>query len=567
MKRFFTTLVFTLLLIVLNGQMRPIQPILFDNIEPIWSKMIVDDEVDDLFNSGVNYNNEVSVFASGQAPIIKGDHAIFHFDLYVKFYNQNNQLVQNDLYGGYLVKVDLHTGEEQWHTYFPDSKDAHQEIGNHVRLDDNGNILVTGQRRVNPRGVYEEVFGIKPLFLIYDGNLRISKRLYDFDTGELMEHQYPPTEDSLAFVSFFAPAAGAPLNIKLFSNSKGETRLFVKDNRDSINKLSLSILLNEQLRPIEIDTFFRFNEGDHAPSIVSDKYFFYLERGDKESEFGRVFYLDHEMNVVEVIDLQNYIDEDYSHNELSTLVRLGFDVDESFVVYVLNNEDPNNPTYKVYHISKDGELLEKLDLYNPLRDEHFGIRAMIRTKENRLLLTYSSGAKTQGGGTTEILMSDGQGNWETLYTMEVSDSLMTFSPRYLSITQDSNLLMTGVWESVYYDAFNNGYYRDFESSAQSILYLDGHQIGLSSTNTNEALVESPDLFWTANPVSGNIEVNFNTMLTGELMVYNMEGGLIHHTELKNKTNHKIKSETLPAGQYLIKVQTEMSYQTKKITIF
>ncbi|HRQ31245.1 MAG TPA: hypothetical protein PLU49_14280, partial [Saprospiraceae bacterium] len=178
-KSTYNTIIILFLVLRVQAQQIIYQPLIFNNIEPVWQHAPIDSSL-----IGINNFDGRNHFTISKNPSC---YVLFEDNLYIA---PSTATTEFGVDGGFIERINTITGEVDWINTFDLRSEERQEFIQDLYIDD--------QRRVNVVSFRRIVEPIPDPYFVWiengDSSI-ISIRKYDIETGELLEHKTPDFTD------------------------------------------------------------------------------------------------------------------------------------------------------------------------------------------------------------------------------------------------------------------------------------------------------------------------------------------------------------------------------------
>jgi len=501
---------------------KPYHPLNFVDLNPLWYKVNYDPSYISDSCDGYNY-----FFTPTDVNDLIEENFIF------SIYHTYGKM---ELFTGtYLIKRDLQTGELLWRRHFGAPEDERQELGRLIYLNEDKNIVVISQLKPDPYGVNYILFG--------HPNMMISKRIYDFDTGDLMYMNHPDYNDTTALTTdfnYFQPSTAFYFDIgqiKYFELKRLEDGNIYHVNAN-INETSKKDIQFKKLKVIKDGSFI------NAVKIKDDRYLLVeLSNQTKQVIFRYVngdLELQHEYKSDSIssdnIYWLTFGEKSDDNNYFLFYNRLPRDtVTYRYPYEILIFDDKANLLKKIPVNEKYGRNIEVIDWIDLNTIKMFGTRNY-RDTNNNLYITL------------DLLQSDAWSNVKVKKSYFPTDSLR-FAIDMKSYNLGDGKLLLKMREGSYHKS-GASYVADHEAKATSMMLLDIASLGISGVVTEDEQDTKVEI--SPNPASDNLGIRFDKSYTGIVEVFNVAGQRLYDVVVSESAYISIDTQSFVAGAYIIK---------------
>jgi len=517
---------------------RPYEPLVFKDLTPIWYETLYDPT----FIGGDSCDGYNLFRRSFDIPeLFDEDHV---YKIFIKFgvYQDN---------GTYIEKRNLRTGQQVWMTYFGLPVDDRQEFGRVLSFDANGNIEVISQLKRTPYlDKSDYLFSFKTV---------LSKRVYDKDTGELIDHYKPDIQDDELIESSFSSWIN-------YDN-------FYKTTRDSFNYFHFRFENN-------LNDVFYVLSAVHLKSKNSDTTQYTLKEKELYTLMPFAPIDENEILIIERENGGNRLLLRYTDFKLNVVREFYTDSINNFLDRVLfESYDPENETILLVHsensnlngtpeqrelilLNKEGKILKRGKLPGRYGGS-FGVLSGNNHKKIKLIASENVFPNPKEINIfLDILDMAENGTLTRFKRYTPVDSVRFVSLFKIFHVLDDKLLMS--WWERSYSNDNGQPHFDTRSSAMSWVLFDKNEFGLNTNQKNEF---SEILKVYPNPVSDFLTISSDKTLNGNIKIFNDQGLYIHSHKIENMYNTSIDVSHLKSGSYNVYFQsadTNKTYSIRKI---
>lgn len=439
------------------------------------------------------------------------------------------------LNGNHITKRNLYTGQLIWQTHYSDVEAGRQETQINARINPEGNLEVIGYRRARTTESNNFVTGV---FGLNDKDLRLFYREYDVETGALLQHRFPDSDDPEAGVIIDgSPGAGG----KLFFTPGDTTIRFIGIFRQGLTNGFISILMDKGGKKLQkTDTLFTKEPQTNTIFLNKKNEYIILEGNIAENKLTLHFF-DLNMTPLRKIERQAfneigfmrgsiiYTDSDLIQfsvvkenilPDLHTRVSYIFMDEQGVVVDSFSRKHINSN----YFISDDGTI--------------FGQQAVWDEEKERMTQIFFM--KEPGQNVREL----------KVYTSENQYQLFC-----------NNLYF---FENKVLLSCNEDYDFDTKYRASSTLLFNMQDLGFPVSTSDVSVQNIP---WNIypNPVSDEVVLQFEGPTSGRLMISDITGKLMYQQNIMQKEKEIVRMFDWNSGMYFFHFVSDSGhYETKKI---
>lgn len=481
------------------------------------------------------YNNAYNKIHTNR-NIIVTDSFIFRVNSKREYFK--NEFLEGHLMNGcHIVKRNLKTGALIWQTDYNDLQAGRQEMPIISRINENNNIEIYGYRRARTTESNNFQFGA---FGLNDRDLRLFFREYDGETGTLLRHDYPRSEDTTAavlkdyFPSFFT---------KLFFTPNDTTiRYFETLIEHPGPKGIITYLLNRSGKRIsKIDTISTHVTQQHSHVFLTKKNQYLVAINNiYDGDKILLHYYDLNMNWLRTKEV-------IIKSHKGRLFVNSYKNSKFLELLIYNNDTP--PTYHeetfALFLDWDGNVVDSI--YT-----NFRLSSFVYNEEQNFFVNERTWDEQINNYRFNFLIRMKNDSLKLFKTYKATDSYHCF-PFTVEFLNEYMLFHT-VERHLDYD--------HYDASTYILVKLKDFGLTLSSNKEVSHVVD-----WTIypNPASDFINIAFEQNQTGTLTILDMTGRLITSQRLHNESWITLDTSPWLPGMYLVQyVDDKGSVVTKKM---
>lgn len=519
---------------------RPYEPLIFENLDYLWYDVSKDEGVFSFRGDGYNCFKPAYELAPNAL--------LYDGYIYSVAYRRHSVALYD---GTYIEKRNAKTGELEWRRFFGyRGSDTKVEYARLMYINDDNQLELISQQ--TPSHIDDIPFNV-----FYRDGLLLTKRVYDLQTGQLIENVQPdPNVDD-----YFKTDLYFGREITKFYREKNGIRVFFKKQREDVNYWAfyyITAVVNPLDKHVVFDTLrSEFFDSDFAYFKMKEDLFIISEHIDSTQQF--VFkYVDGRMNVLSVIisELQE------SWNFLSGLDFLEYDEDsETFLAKVIDFDFAKGTLSEdVVIIDTRGNVKKKIrvpDVYdyrvNVLEWKGGKIKVLAGKSPNFNDSSYSFDLLEES--VVHV------GTFDVAYSYKTKDKLR--GAGFYDVVQTENALIIPLWErNFYYNTNTRRYSLDEFGDAVSMLAISKDKFGLSSTSHDMAKVTF-DVF--PNPFDDRFYFSFDRNVTGIIQVRNATGVLMTEHHITSQSDIYTDGKSWASGMYFVSfINQDRKVITKKV---
>ncbi len=435
---------------------------------------------------------------------------------------------RQDIYfeGTYIEKRDIKSGNLVWQTYFgfdgnPSSKVEYARL---MYINEKNQLEVISQQTPLPIEEIEFSFWERT-------GLLLTKRIYDINTGALVENIQPNPEVDDYFKSDYVFIKN---RYKVYKEKEG-IRFFSKFinyyTPDSAKFDFVTAVANPLDRNVVQDTLeSEYGYTDYSFFKLKDNEYLIIEYNYATSQL--VFkYVDGRFNI-----LQKVISDPLDWNFVPALEVLEYDDDlKQFLIrYVNFDRETGTPSMGVAILDRQINVLKKIDL--PPYYQNFP--KVVKWKDGKIAIFLD--------GRSIDVIEENNGQFEFKRIIQLETELKAFVISDIIETEDSYILY--LWErALYRDPNDSKIKLDQYGDASSLISIPKSEFWLTSS-LYEASVSAK---LSPNPCTDILNINFDLLYSGHLVVRNINGSIFKEVKDFEGQSLEINTSDWPSGMYFI----------------
>ncbi len=525
-KSLFTLFFIGLFICEISGQYLPKTPFKkwnFTNVTPNFYHVFRDSSSISQLSDGYNCLN----YFLDKTYLVESN---FMYLLFIYRYN-------GDVEGGYLTKMDLETGKEVWHTTYNLQNNDRQERPTQLEFDQNGNLEVTGYRRLS--GPTPNVF---PSFEIVDKNCTISKRVYDKSTGSLL--------------SFDAPIINYSISAGI--NGKGDGASLLRKKKDGDYFYIRNLLISGQNTNI---AFYNINGNDFSvkridtllghPFISKYSVLFHSplkEINDNNCYVTKFDTLDNNLTLFKTNLYGDLLDSIHLLSDSLGFYKSVLEIGDNYIMQTENIDYIENRFITNYYIyNKKGELLNFISEKNYERPNFITLPIYNKEKNKLKLITTTPPLVEKNSKARMAFYEDGLDYNEPKLLSEIpyNDSLKFVIPMFIYTYKDNILILLKEYAAYLHNGF---YQQDFNAQALSLVSFKAKDLGLSTATNDISKIEPLTVY--PNPSSGKVFLEKGYDIN-QISILDIKGSAVK-TMISDTNILEVDISDLPQGSYIIK---------------
>lgn len=534
----FSLVILFVVFISLNtkGQYEPCDyiPLELSGIEPIWTHTMRDTSIIGYVHEGADNNTEFA-FQDGYNHLVWDKYLTVLEDGFAYLFVE--LVSDQDEYGSLIEKIDLNTGDMAWQYSIDPRTDTTFHSIQSVDIVDN-NLIVQGLRPV-----VRPTFGYFAFSTGYY-NSYYFRKVFDIESGELIDHATPVTGDSLAFISphwpyrdhyDFLGTEVEHLELTVYDASGvSVVRNYLDTNGNMISSFDTVAVSNYY----DVwDQSVGSNESWRGKFIKEHNNSYYLVHEFIPSNTttiplgAELVNYDSDFNVISSVDLTQYVFDDFKAIGIHS-------IDEDKIVLRGCLEIP--PICKEFYYVLDREY-NLLDYFISEKDGENVYGKVFISNENQNYVIDKVNNEI-GHSTVTLSVSNHNNTLDTVKNMEIIE------PNWAAIINFYTQLDNGDWIIKWsHGCWGDGVYGSFFHELWRISAEDFEvMVGiLDREKTNQSLSISP------NPSSNVIRFDLDITLVERIVVYDSKGQLIDvYRELRHG---ELDISGLANGMYHLKI--------------
>ncbi len=439
------------------------------------------------------------------------------------------------LNGNHITKRNLYTGQLIWQTHYSDVEAGRQETKINARINPEGNLEVIGYRRARTTESNNFVTGA---FGLNDKDLRLFYREYDVETGDLLQHRFPDSDDPEAGVIIDgSPGAGG----KLFFTPGDTTIRFTGTFRQGLTNGFISILMDRSGKKLQkTDTLFTKESQSNTIFLNKKNEYLILEGNIAENKMILHFF---DLNMAPLRKIERP-----AFNERGTITASVQYPDSDLIQFaVFKDNVPPDLHRRLTYIFMDDQgvvvdsFTRKHRFSNFYRRDDgiiFGLQAVWDEEKERMTKVFFM--KEPGQDVREL----------KVYTSENQYQLFC-----------NNLYF---FENKVLLSCNEDYDFDTKYRASSTLLFNMQDLGFPVSTLDVSVQNIPwDIY--PNPVSNEVVMSFEKPSSGILIVSDITGTMIYKQNILQKEKEIVTMFDWNSGMYFFHFVSDSGhYETKKI---
>ena len=514
-------------------------PLEFEEVEPMWSHLIIDSTFIGYIDSSGKYVNE---YIDGM------DHLSFDFHSFVDdafLYSITNVEYDRDLAGYNIEKINIETGEKVW-----DIKTDLRHVENREKIIDvfvrNGELVMYGVRTfwdekdLTPSSL---LIGFVPGYFF--------ERRYNIETGELTKFYTPDNNDSLALE--MSSKSGTYYLIKVDENRYDYFFLNVNIFQGIFLERTIVDSLGHQVAEKDTVVEYSFNDVDLTQAFqVSgsklmriDDFYFFLEllipKENSGLELQAIIYkYDLDFNLIKSSDLKTLGITEFSNILISEVIN------DVIIMRGCSNNNPMNFCDLFYfYLDKDLNLLETFDAqYKSENINYFGIRNQDLNLNNEFFAIDRT-LMNEGNSYLNLYRSNVVGSMDSLFRFTIKEENWVAETEQFFILENDDVLAK-ITHSCYFDGSKWSWHPEwFRFKAEDINLLSSNSEVFRSENTLK-------LF--PNPTDGTVYIVLEESIDGRLEIYDALGQkVLSHNINVGQKDLNIDMARFTSGYYFVKL--------------
>ncbi|MBP6539592.1 MAG: T9SS type A sorting domain-containing protein [Saprospiraceae bacterium] len=496
----------------------PYEPLKFSNVDINWYKTKKDTNRKPPISDGYNCFSPPYLMP-GPEPLIYDGY------IYSIAYRPNDTVIYD---GTYLEKRDIQTGALAWQTFFGyTGLNSRVEYASLIYINDDGQLEIISKLTPIPFD------SIKFNFWYRDG-LLLTKRVYDVDTGDLMQNIQP----NLTETDYFKTDVFFSRDLQKMYREKEGTRILYKSQIKNLGYWAfnyITTVVNPLDKVVIYDTLrSEFGDTDFSFFKLKDDEYLITEHIDSTKQL--VFkYVDGKMNVISQVK-----SESLNWKYLPAIEILEYDEVTKLLLVRNTNVDfeTNTISYGFAIMDKSAKVVKKIDV----TAEYENIPRVLKWKDGELVVLLD-------GNSLEILVEN-NGAFESKTIIPISNERKGFVVSDVIDNGDAYILY--LWERAFYwepSAFS--YKIDPYGDAASLISIPKSEFLLTKTKDEEPFF----VRLSPNPSNGLIRIEFPSDFTGDCKVTDLTGKTILTRSHFNTKEIQLDLSNFP-GMNLVKLTSE-----------
>lgn len=514
----------------LKSPVRPFEKIRFEGLQPIWHTTFYDTIFTD--QGGDGYNRKILIGSEVQ-PLL---HENF---LYIAIHENGAE----EIFGSYIHKINLSTGEIIWSDYFGLPKDTNQEIARLMYINDGGDLEIISQLKSDPYGFAYSLLNNK--------NMLFTRRIYNKETGSLLEWNRPNNNDTLQLRSVYTMSQYSGEVIK-----KGDELLYIQRILQQ-GKTTQDYSFTKSENKI-------FKKNENRSIVSNENNVIYLKKIVEDGDNG---YIIPEINIERNKLILKHIDDSFQQKNVFESIETPTEL------MYLHKVNESEEKILFFNFPRDAEPTDgfvpmELRIYNfeanllhtyEIPKKYSANFCILDWRSDNEIVIAGSNFFTDGNKVVEnsldILKSNSSGEFELVKSFQSTDSL-----RFLNLNNlfneliykidDSKLLLSALEQSFRISPFGS-VVKDQDAFAQSLFLIDLENLGLVST-INENIAEiSVKLI--PNISQDHIELVSDKDIHGTIKIMDNLGRKVSNIEALGRNRMTIPINNFSNGMYHIQI--------------
>lgn len=511
-----------------------LKPIDFIDINPLWQHIVIDSTRlnDTIYNGTKHLNNW------GKSIFVYDSIGIF------VFIDQSESLQ-----GGYIEKINLHTGKTFWTNLFNIENSGKREYPSSIYLNNSGNLEIL---------CFRSIQDVLPIGLW--AKSQISIREYDFLTGKLLNHTYkssvdlkPKEEIIFYFETTKLFKSDESIFIYLTPNIGSEkvVEYELKSFDSECNLNEIDTVKRNRLFPNGTtqtwamygrDTFIN-SRHSHMQSIFYDSI---TQENFDTFEYIVDFYST-DFEIIDTLNLKNLLPYNWS-------IQHGIVKNAKLLAIVSKDSVYLDNTYMaISYFDFQGNHYETLDFGKQIpKDLLIG---KLPNQDGFLIVDRQVDGNIDNDRVIELKKSNGQGNIELIETITFEGGRY-FGINSLDILKDNTIIIgLTLWVPDPVQPSASTY------KTLYIVAIDGNELGLVKADNKISSYDKLRLY--PNPAQSKLTIDFPVYFTGTLNIFTSDGKNVRSLDYQDVKIINIDISGFKNGFYFFNTLDEKGKMTYK----
>lgn len=478
---------------------RAFEKIVYSGLNPIWHVTSIDTAF--ISDSTDGYNHYFNNWAVYDPPLIYQDH----------FYNIHYYRGNPNLAGTYIEKRNLQSGALVWQVTYGLSSQEFPEFARLLYINKDGHLEVFGQLKSSPINPQKDLFYFKDMVF--------SRRIYDIDSGDLIDYKHPELNDTTIAHSWFGFFQANSLHKDVNSDSIWFYEGNLIEQNDSILYYIGGASVNLQSKKSDLGIYKHFPSGSMVYALDDVRFLKYQPH--KSRKFFKLWIVDKKLQVMDSI-----VSEIIPKSLLGDVELLSYDKQKDLYLFkniYYNDDFFSTQTSNFFILNGKGQFVKIITM--PLKYETQSTVLDWSDLDDIHILSISNTITAQKKlyCFLDVLQFDQNDSLNLVKRFYALDSLRSAYSIKSYKLDDETFLLDWTEISGYYAPPNGMPKFDSNGFARSLLKVHKSNLGITSSVT-KLPYSFVDVY--PNPTSGHLLVSFELPFSGKIYLYDSQGRLI-----------------------------------------